>query len=197
MYSVEELIGILEIRLSKKRFTHSMNVAAEAKKLSEFYGCADPDTAYTAGLIHDICKEIPPEEQLAMVKKSRRNVCDAELVTQPLYHGIAGAWYAENVLGFTDEDLLNAIRYHTVARAGMSRLEQIVYLADLISAERTYKDVGRMRKIAYQDLDKAMLEALKFSITDVVAKGSLLPIHTIDAYNQYTLEQKNKENDKG
>ena len=79
----------------------------------------------------------------------------------------------------------------------MSRLEKIVYLADLISAERTYKDVGRMRKIAYQDLDKAMLEALKFSITDVVAKGSLLPIHTIEAYNQYTLEQKNKENDKG
>ena len=73
----------------------------------------------------------------------------------------------------------------------MSRLEEIIYIADLISAERNYKDVAKMRKYAYQSLDKAMLEALRFSITDVVEKGSYLPVHTIEAYNQYTQEEKN------
>ena len=68
----------------------------------------------------------------------------------------------------------------------MSRLEEIVYIADLISADRTYKDADRMRKLAYSDLNKTMLEALKYSITDVVNKGSKLPPQTIEAYNQYT-----------
>lgn len=191
MYSVEELTHILSIRLSKKRFTHSLNVAAEAKKLSEYYGFSDPDTAYLAGLIHDCCKEIPAEEQLDMVKKSRRNVTAEEMRVTALYHSIAGAWYAEHAFGITDEDILNAVRYHTVGRAGMSRLEEIIYIADLISAERNYKDVAKMRKYAYQSLDKAMLEALRFSVADVVEKGSYLPVHTIEAYNQYTQEEKN------
>lgn len=185
MYSVAELTEILNIRLSKKRFTHSLNVAAEAQKLAEYYGYSDTAKAYLAGLIHDCCKEIPTEEQLDMVKKSRRNVSAPELCTPPLYHAIAGAWYAEHAFGITDDDILNAIRYHTIARAGMGRLEEIIYLADLISAERNYKDVARMRKVCYQSIEKGMLEALKFSIVSVVEKGSLIPPQTTEAYNQY------------
>ena len=185
MYSTTEINEILSIRLSKKRYTHSLNVAAEAKKLAEHYGYNQPDKAYVTGLLHDICKEIPNEEQLEMVKKSTRNVCESEKLTPALYHAVAGAWYTEHVIGCRDEDMLNAIRYHTIARAGMTELEKIVYLADLISADRNYKDVARMRKAAYQKLDTAMLEALKFSITDVVSKNSLLPHHTIEAYNEY------------
>ncbi|MCD7731500.1 MAG: bis(5'-nucleosyl)-tetraphosphatase (symmetrical) YqeK [Oscillospiraceae bacterium] len=191
MYSDDELTDILNIRLSKKRLTHSLNVAAEAKKLAEFYGYENPAEAYTAGLIHDCCKEVPTEEQLAMVKKSRRNVCEAELLSPALYHAIAGAYYAEHVFGFTDEDFLNSIRYHTTARANMSRIEEIVYLADLISAERSYKDVDRMRRAAYQSVDYAMLEALRYSVAEVVGKGAYLPLHTIEAYNQYTKISKN------
>lgn len=184
MYTAAELEEILRIRLSKKRFTHSMNVAGEAKKLAELYGYSDPSKAYITGMLHDICKEIPPAEQLEMTKKSRRDVCEVELCTPPLYHAVAGAWYTEHVLGFTDEDMLNAIRYHTIAHRNMSLLEEIIYLADLISADRSYKDVAKMRRVAYQSLDEAMLEALSFSIADVVGKGSMLPHHTIDAYNQ-------------
>lgn len=194
MYSAEEIIDILDIRLSKKRYQHSLNVAEEARKLAEQYEYPDPDKAYLTGLLHDICKEIPKEEQLAMVKASALDVTDVELVTPPLYHAIAGSWYSEQVLHIADKDMLNAIRYHTVGRAGMSRLEEIIYLADLVSADRDYKDVNKMRKTAYQSIDKAMLEALKFSITDVVGKGSMIPKHTIEAYNQYiSIKKKEKE----
>lgn len=194
MYSAEELTDILDIRLSKKRYQHSLNVAEEAKRLAEHYGYDDVKKAYSAGLIHDICKEIPKEEQLAMVKASSMDVTDVELVTPPLYHAIAGALYAEQALNINDEDILNAIRYHTVGRAKMSRLEEIIYLADLISADRSYKDVSKMRKIAYQSIEKAMLEALRFSVADVVGKGSMLPSHTIEAYNYYiSIKKKAKE----
>ena len=195
MYSEAEIVDILEIRLSKKRFQHSLNVAEEAGKLAEEFGYPDTEKAYLAGLLHDICKEIPKDEQLEMVKKSKLAVSDVELCTPPLFHAVAGAWYAENVLNIRDDELLGAIRYHTVGRAGMSMLEEIIYLADLISADRHYKDVNKMRKLAYLSLEKAMLEALKFSVTDVVAKGSMLPYHTIEAYNYYTAEKK-KENER-
>ena len=190
MCPAAEITDILEIRLSKKRFQHSLNVAEEARKLAEKFDYADKEKAYITGLLHDICKEIPKEEQLEMVKKSKLNVSEVELCTPPLFHAVAGAWYAENVLNIHDDDMLNAVRYHTVGRANMSKLEKIIYLADLISADRNYKDVNKMRKLAYQSLDKAMLEALKFSVTDVVAKGSMLPYHTIEAYNHYITEKK-------
>lgn len=190
MYSAEELTDILDIRLSKKRYQHSLNVAAEAERLAVRYGFKDTQKAYMAGLIHDICKEIPKEEQLSMVKSSLMDITDVETVTPPLYHAIAGAWYAETVLGVHDADVLNAVRYHTVGRAGMSRLEEIIYLADLISEDRSYKDVNKMRKYAYQSIEKAMLEALRFSVTDVVSKGSMLPRHTIEAYNYYVAARK-------
>ena len=77
----------------------------------------------------------------------------------------------------------------------MSRLEEIVYLGDLISADRDYKDVDRMRKLSYSSLNAAMLEAFAFSIKSVVKKGGLVPVCTAEGYNFYTrlqIEEKNK-----
>ncbi len=193
MYTVNELTDILSIRLSKKRFTHSINVAYEARKLAEHYGYHDPDKAYLAGLIHDCCKEIPAEEQLAMVKKSKRNVSEAELASPPLYHAIAGAYYAETVFGYTEDSFLDAIRYHTTARANMTLIEEIIYLADLVSADRSYKDAAKMRKFAYQSINKAMFEAMKSAITEVIEKESLIPPNTIEAYNYYALKQEKED----
>ncbi len=188
--SANEIKGILEIRLSKKRFAHSMNVADEAKKLALHYNTSLDEKAYLAGLLHDICKEIPADEQLSYLKKFAKDVSDVELLAPPLYHAPAGAFYIQNVLNINDEDILNAVRYHTIGRGFMSPLEEIIYLADLISADRTYKDVNRMRKIAYQSIDKAMLEALKFSISDNINKGSQFPHQTIECYNYYITKKK-------
>jgi nicotinate-nucleotide adenylyltransferase len=88
--------------------------------------------------------------------------------------------------GVQDIDIINSIRFHTVGRAGMSRLEEIVYLGDLVSADRNYKDVDKMRKLVYNNLDEAMLEAFVFSVKSVVKKGGLVPMCTIEGYNAYT-----------
>ncbi|MBP1535794.1 MAG: bis(5'-nucleosyl)-tetraphosphatase (symmetrical) YqeK [Ruminococcus sp.] len=174
----------LREHLSKKRYTHSINVAGSAVELAKKYG-ADTDKAYTAGLLHDIAKEMPAEEQRRIVLASSLKVSDVEKEALPLFHAIAGAELVQTLFDIEDEELIWAIRWHTVAAGGMSRLAVVVYLADLISADRDYKDVGRMRKLADKSIERAMCEALRFSISDSVSKGNSIPLSTLEAYNEY------------
>ena len=58
-------------------------------------------------------------------------------------------------------------------------------MADLISADRSYRDVERFRKMAQNDLEKAMLAALEFAIDSVMKKQTPLPVSTVEAYNYY------------
>lgn len=184
-YNVDEKKKYLKEHLSAKRYIHSLNVAAECKKLAVKYG-EDKEKAYFAGLLHDVCKELSPEEQQRLIAESGFAVCREELETRSLWHAVAGAYFVKSVWGVEDIDIINSIRFHTVGRAGMSRLEEIVYLGDLVSADRTYKDVEKMRKLVYSDLDAAMLEGLVFSIKSVVKKGGFIPPCTVEGYNFYS-----------
>lgn len=185
LYDPSEIKKYLKEHLSQKRYVHSLNVAEECRKLAVKYG-EEPDKAYFAGLLHDICKELRDDEQKKLVLESNFTVCREELETRSLWHAIAGAYFIKTEFGIEDIDILNSVRFHTVGRAGMTRLEEIVYLGDLISADRDYKDVDRMRKISYTSLNGAMLEAFAFSIKSVVKKGGLVPICTAEGYNFYT-----------
>ncbi len=185
LYDPSEMKKYLKEHLSQKRYTHSVNVAEECRKLALKYG-EEPEKAYFAGLLHDICKELNDEEQKKLVLESNFTVCREELETRSLWHAIAGAYFIKTNFGIEDIDILNSVRFHTIGRAGMTRLEEIVYLGDLISADRDYKDVDKMRKISYTNLDRAMLEALAFSMKSVVKKGGLVPICTAEGYNFYT-----------
>ncbi len=184
-YDPSEKKKYLKENLSQKRYTHSLNVAEECRKLAIKYG-EEPDKAYFAGLLHDICKELPDEEQKKLVLESNFTVCREEVETRSLWHAIAGAYFIKTKFGIEDIDIINAVRFHTVGRAGMTRLEEIVYLGDLISADRDYKDVDKMRKISYTSLNDAMLEAFSFAMKSVVKKGGLVPICTAEGYNFYT-----------
>lgn len=185
MYSDEEIKALLKKRLSKKRYHHSLNVAHSALTLAEKYG-VNAQKAYTAGLLHDVCKEIASQEQEQMMLKGNMDLSGAELSVKALWHGPAGAYYIKTELRIDDEEILNAVRYHTVGRPGMSKFEEIIYMADLISEDRDYKDVGKMRKLAFSDFEKAMYEAVSYSISNTIKKQSYIPEKTIELYNQYT-----------
>lgn len=172
--TIDKIRDYLKDRLSKKRYTHSLNVADAAVQLAAKYG-ENKDRAYFAGLAHDIAKELPREEQYRLAARSSLDVCEIELGSTPLLHSIAGAQLLSEQFGVSDTEILLAVRYHTVAAGGMSKLMQIVYLADLISADRDYKDVKKMRKFANTSLEKGMFEALRFSIEDSAEKGNTIP----------------------
>ena len=200
MYFTDDLKILLKKRLSKKRYNHSLNVAQAAFELAESCG-EDSEKAYVAGLLHDICKEIDPEEQEQMMLKGNMDLSGTELAVKALWHGPAGAYYIKHELHIDDEEIINAVRYHTVGRSGMSRFEEIIYMADLISEERDYKDVDKMRKLAFSDFEKAMYEAVCYSISSIVKKQSYIPDKTMDLYNQYTylcsVRKKTKEKSDG
>ena len=180
----------LKENLSKKRYNHSVNVAGTALELARKYG-GDADKAYIAGLLHDCAKELDISKQLELALKSNLDVCEIEKKSTPLYHAVAGSELVKTEFDITDKEIIHAIRYHTVACKDMPKLSQIVYLADLISEDRDYKDVKKMRKYADQSLEKAMYEALKFSIADSVSKGNSIPVCTLEAYNDFAALMKN------
>ncbi len=181
---IRSMTAFLKARLSKKRYTHSVNVARAAFALAERWG-ADPQRAYLAGLLHDCCKELPFSEQAELMHSCPFSVSEIEWLCKPVWHGIAAASYMYTELGIDDREVLGAARWHTVGRADMTKLEEIVYMADLISADRTYRDVERFRKMAQNDLDKAMLCAFQWAIESVMKKETPLPVSTVDAYNFY------------
>ncbi len=185
----EELI---KQRLSKKRFNHSMNVAEACYKLAERYN-ADKKRCYLAGLLHDVMKEAPKELQREMTVNSGLAPDKAECETPALWHAVAGAVYVRDTLCIADEELILAIRFHTIGCAEMTTLQKIVYLGDMISDDRDYKDVDKFRKFCYDDIDKAMSIALIYNIESVCKKCGLIPRYTHEAYNYYMSFNKDKE----
>lgn len=183
---------LLRERLSKKRFQHSMNVAEECFRLAERFG-ADKRRCYLAGLLHDIMKEDLPDRQKQYTVDSGLSPDPAELAAKALWHGVAGGYYVREILKIDDKEIIRAVRYHTVGCARMSVLEKIVYLGDMISEDRNYKGVEKMREYCYKDLDLAMSVALIYQISSVCAKCGALPLSTFEAYNYYLQFNKNKE----
>lgn len=183
---------LIKERLSKKRCTHSMNVAQACAELAVRYG-GDEKRCYLAGLLHDIMKEEIPEKQKQMTVDSGLSPDPAELETPALWHGVAGAYYVREKLKINDDEIVSAIRFHTIGCARMTLLEKILYLGDMISAERSYKDIDKFRKICYDDIDKAMSVALIYQIESVAAKCGKIPVYTFEAYNYYMQFNKNKE----
>lgn len=179
----------LKDNLSQKRYKHSLNVANAAVRLAK-RNDVDTDRAYAAGLLHDVCKELSGVEQLELIKQTEFEVDQTELRTPSMYHAIAGSVFVRQHFGIDDEEIIRAIRFHTVASDKMSKLEQIVYLADLISADREYDGVEKMRRLCLKSLSRGMLEALSFQIISNTQKGNFLIASTVRAYNEYVLKER-------
>lgn len=183
----DEYVNLLKERLSEKRFYHSLCVAKEALRLSEKYG-ADDERAFLAGLLHDICKDDEPKEQLKLLEQFGIILNTVEKNAGKLWHAMAGAVYIENILKIDDKELISAVRYHTTANSGMTLLEKILYLADFTSEDRDYDGVEDMRMAVDAGLEIALKEALIFTVVDLKTKGN--PIHgdTLEAYKEYVTE---------
>ncbi len=104
-----------------------------------------------------------------------------------LWHGISGSIYIKENLDINDADILNAIRYHTTGRAGMSLLEKIIFVADFTSQERTYKGVSTMRKKSRKTLDEAMLYGFKFTFSDLSKRELAIHPDELACYNEIVL----------
>lgn len=156
-------------RMPLKRLIHSANVSLYACHLASVHG-EDANKAAIAGLLHDSCKNIPLREQYEYARKSGFT----EELNDKIAHGPASAYWIREALGIEDQEIYDAVMYHTTARPQMPNLEKILYLADKIEFGRPYADLPQIREVAEEDLDAALALCFKEVIAAMDRRGQKL-----------------------
>lgn len=174
----QKLLEMLKKNLSEEKYTHSLGVEQTAVELARIFG-ADEKKAGFAGLMHDITKCMDNEALAAEYGME-------DYASPKTLHAYTGAVYLKKNHITEDEDILNAVKYHTTGRAAMSTLEQIIYLADLIEPNRDYPAAMKIKPVCYEDLDQAMLLSLKMTIKFILKRTSPIDLNTVFAYNYYS-----------
>lgn len=167
MRDFETLRSDLQKFLPKERFDHSLRVAAQAEELAQKFGVA-AEPAKVAGLLHDCSRYL---DSAGMLKKARElnfNIDPIEQLEPKLLHARLSASIAREQFGINDPDVLQAIESHTVGRPNMSALEKVVYLADHIETDRDYIGVEKVRELAANDLDRAILASIGKMIAHLI-----------------------------
>lgn len=185
----------LKKSLSEKRFRHCLGVAEEAARLAKIYG-VDEEKAYTAGLIHDCAKGYTIDEQLRLCEKLNVELDDASRICPAVIHGFLGVEIAKREYGITDTEILNAIKYHTVGRAGMSILEKIIYISDMTEVNRNFPGVNKLREAVCRDLDETMIISIKQQLALYVKRLNTIHPNIILLWNDLILNKvKEKSNE--
>ena len=183
----KEAKDLVKGRLSEKRYQHTLNVKKMAVKLARRYGVQE-EKAALAALLHDAAKEIPKEEMKALMVQYPQYAEGGESRPVPVWHGVCAAILARTEWGVTDEAVLSAIACHTAGKPGMTKLDKVVYLADMTSKERDWPGVNKLRKLEMKDLDAAMLAALKQTNDFVLSQGKPLDPMSKAAYDDILVQ---------
>ena len=176
---LQELRPVALSYLKAKRIAHVLGTEETAVKLAEKYG-ADVDKARVAALLHDCTKRLTMEEQLALCEKYGIALDELEQRTLKLLHAKTGAALAREVFG-ADDEICNAILWHTTGKPDMTRLEKVIYLADFIEPNRSFPGVEALRRTVWQDLDQGLLMGLSMTIEEMEEMGNPVHHNTIEA----------------
>ncbi|MDN4607081.1 bis(5'-nucleosyl)-tetraphosphatase (symmetrical) YqeK [Sporosarcina highlanderae] len=179
----QQILNDLEKRLPIKRFEHVIRVTETAKKLSNHFGVS-VEKAELAALLHDVAKYMEPADMRKIIEENSE---DSRLLSfhHVIWHAAAGAVIARDEFGIDDSDILNAIRYHTTGRAGMSKLEKIIYIADLIEPGRNFLGIEELRKTTEISIDRAMKSCIVHSIGYLVEKQATVFPDSFECYNEH------------
>lgn len=178
----KKLDDYIRVRLTEKRYRHTEGVIFTAVRLAERYG-ADTDKAEMAALFHDACKNLDIDEMNMLVE--RYEIGDYYIDKPQLAHSKLAAAILKKEFGVEDEDILNAISYHTTGRAGMSLLEKIIFVADATEPNRTYEEAETLNALAFSDIDQACCEVLEWTVKLVGDSGRHMDQDTVKALEWY------------
>lgn len=186
MKSEEDILKVLESELSRFRFEHTLGVAGEAEKIAAIHGI-DVKKARFAALLHDATKEFTVSEQLQMLAECGITVEEGMLDCPQILHAVSGSARAVREFGASD-DIASAIRWHATGRAGMTKLDMVIYLADLTEPTRRFAhdaDTERLRRLAYTSLEAASAYEAQLTIERESQKGRVIWHDTLDTYHTY------------
>ncbi len=187
MLDLKKIELYIKKNLSENRFMHSVRTAETAEKLCMLYGC-DTEKGRAAGLLHDVAREKSIDEVMELIKSDKLPVSKIEREYPVLLHGRAGAVMAQKDLGIDDEEILDAIRWHTTGKPGMARLTSVLYAADYIEPGRMHIDNKFRQKIRELNLNQLVMEIVTSSIAYCRKKGYSVAEQTFMLYHE--LEKK-------
>ena len=164
--------------LKPSRYQHSLGVEKMAAKLAQVHG-ADVEKAAFAGRYHDIAKCFTDDRMNDYVRAY--GLSGDYINNNALAHSKVAAGILQKDFGVIDEDVLDAVKSHTTGRAGMSLLEEIVYVADAIEENRNYEGIEELRDLAVSDLDEACLFIMDYTIDRINKLGRTLDRDTLEA----------------
>lgn len=174
----------LKENLTAERYEHSLGTAECARELAKRFGLNE-DKAYFTGLIHDCAKCFPNSDLQNIICKCT-DLCEGEATNPKTFHAPAGAILANEEFLIDDNEILSAIRWHTLGRTGMSAFEKIIFIADKIeSRTRPSEIIEPIRKALDEGgLDKALLVCYGNTIKSLVDRNLKICITTIEIYNK-------------
>ena len=180
-YNIEEIKEKLKNCLSEERFLHSIGTMEKAVELAQRFHC-DIEKAKTAGLLHDCAKCLHGDE----MEKLKNSFEECEKISEKTWHAPIGAIVARKEYGVTDEEILSAIRWHTIGKKNMSDFEKIIFIADKIECRtREEKYRKKIEKVLNKtnSLDEALLKSFKLTIKSLLKRKLPICFQTIDVYN--------------
>lgn len=195
MIGVDEIKRYLKKNLKDSRYNHTLGVVETATKLAILHE-VDMVKAEVAALCHDVAKNFSDDELEKIIRDENIELSVDEMNTKSIWHAIVAPIVGKKEFFIEDEEILSAMRWHTTGKENMTKLEKIVYLADLIEPSRDFPGVNEIRDIAEKNLDLAVLEGLTHTTKYLLQKGFAIDVNTIKARN-YLLYNKEKFNSDG
>jgi predicted HD superfamily hydrolase involved in NAD metabolism len=177
----EQALKIVKAQLTEHRYQHTLGVMETAIDLARRYG-VDEKKAELAAIFHDYAKFRPKDEMKQIIVDQEMPYDLLEYNTE-LWHAPVGAYLAEVEAGITDREVLDAIRFHTSGRRGMTKLEKVIYLADYIEPGRHFLGVEEVRDLAKINLDDALIKSVQNTIMFLMKKNQTIYPETFHTYN--------------
>lgn len=188
MKRLNEIQEELRQKLSARRMQHTLGVADTAGQLALRYGFS-MEKARLAGLLHDYARGRSPKELLGIAEAAGLISDPADRLSPDLLHGPVAARLIPFEFGIEDPEVLQAVAVHTLGAENMSRLDKIIYLADLIEPARDYPGVEYLRALAETDLDRAVFYGFNQTLAYCLQRNLFIHPQTVRARNYLLAEQ--------
>lgn len=183
----EQALTMVKRQLTEHRYQHTLGVAETAVMLAKQYG-VDVNKAELAAIFHDYAKFREKEEMKEIILREGMPK-DLLRYNMELWHAPVGAYLVKQEAGLSDQGVLDAIRFHTTGRPGMTKLEKVIYLADYIEPGRHFPGVEEVRALAKTSLDKALIKAIQNTILFLLKKDQSIYPDTFQTYNDLVMNK--------
>ena len=184
-YSIEDIQDKLRKKFKGNRYMHTLGVQYTSVCLAMKYE-KKKKKAELAGLLHDCAKQLHEKKMIELCENHHEIISDMEYSQPFLLHGKAGACLAQDKFDIHDEDILNAIRFHTTGRPAMTLLEKIVFVADYIEPGRKKAaHLDELRRLSFENIDKTVLLILEQTLDFLKSTNKMIDQNTVLTRDYY------------